>query len=445
MNSFSPSAAVLILFSALPASAQMLPDLPTISSRSLTLKDALRLAAANSVVLKQSRADAGAASASARSARAQAQPSLSTTTYGTAGDSFNILTTSPGVLPQNIFSVPPHGFADQNLMLMVPIYTGGRLRDNIAAASGQEQAARLTSAASALTVTEAVTEGYANALLQSALVAVAQTRETTEDEQVRETLEKVATGRLAPVDLRREQAEQADARQALLAAESSAQIALITLKTTLGISQASQIALAGSLDTLASTAALPVDLPAALHEADTRRPELVAAMRQVEAAENSVKTAQGAYAPQVYGVAMADASAGAGVGRAGYTIGLTASLPLYDGGQRRADADGARFRVERAQADALQVRQTVDQQVATAWLTLGTATAQVQAAALGVTSAQEAYTLAELRYRGGKSVAVERLDALSALTRAQGSLAQAKAGLIIARAQLQAALGDVSG
>lgn len=445
MNSLSRLAGAflsvtLAAASLLPAHAQALRELPTVTSSSLTLKEALRIAAANNLTLKQSQADAGAASASARSASAQAKPSLSITTYGTVGDSANILTTSPGVLPQNILSVPPHGFADQNLMLMVPLYTGGRVRYNIAVAREQSDAASLSRAASALTVTETVTESYANALLQQALVLVAQTRVTTEDEQVRETSEKVASGRLAPVDLLREQAEQADARQALLAAQNNAQLALITLKTTLGISQASEIALADSLDAFPRTTP-PADLVAALRLAAARRPELAAAMRQVEAASSSVKAAQGAYAPQVYGVAMADASAGAGVGRTGYTLGLTASLPLYDGGQRRADADAAQARQQRAEADALQVRQTVDQQVATAWLMLGTATAQVQAAGTGVKAAQEAYDLAKLRYDAGKSVSVERLDALAALTRAQGALAQAKADLIVARAKLQAALG----
>lgn len=426
---------------ALPAYAQVLPELPTVTSNGLTLREALQIAAANNLALKQSQADALAASASARSASAQAKPILSTTTYGTVGDSFNILTTSPGVLPQNIFSVPPHGFADQNLMLMVPIYTGGKLKYNIAAANQQSEATSLSRAASALTVTENVTDGYANVLLQRALVTVAQTRVTTEDEQVREIAERVSAGRLAPVDLLREQAEQADAGQALLAAQNNAQLALIALKTTLGISQISQITLADSLDTLSSMTP-PADLVAALRLADAHRPELAAAMRQVQAAANAVKAAQGAYAPQVYGVAMADGSVGAGVGRTGYTLGLTASLPLYDGGQRRADVDAAQARQQRAEADALQVRQTVDQQVATAWLMLGTATAQVQAANVGVKAAQEAFDLAKLRYDAGKSVIAERLDALAALTRAQGAVAQAKAGLVIARSQLLVAVGQ---
>ena len=432
----------LLFFSSMPASSQTLPDLPTVTNSSLTLKEALRVAAVSSVTLKQARADAGIAAASARSADAPSKVSVSATTYGTAGDSANILTTSPGVLPQNIFSVPPHGFADQNLMLMVPLSTGGKLKYNSASANKQNEAAELNRQAAGLTVMETVTEDYTNVLLQSALVAVAQSRLTAEDEQVREITEKVSAGRLAPVDLLREQAEQADTRQALLAAQSSAQLALVTLKTTLGISQVSQIAPSDSLD-MFPAAALPADLADALRQADTHRPELAAAMRQIEAASSAVKAAQGAYAPQIYGVAMADASAGAGAGRTGYTIGLTASLPLYDGGLRRADSDAARARLERAQADALQVRQRVDQQVAAAWLTVQTVTAQVPAANAGVISAQKAYELAKLRDEAGKSVAAERLAALASLTRAQGALAQAKAGLIVAHAQLQAALGNL--
>ena len=406
------------------------------------MRAALSVASVNSLTLKQMQADANSASAAAQSAKAQTKPSLSTTTYATVGDSFNILTTSPGVMPQNIFAVPPHGFADQNLMLMVPLLTGGRLESSVTAARRQGEAAQLSVQASRLTVAEAVTEDYTTAALQRDLVGVAQARLTAEDEQVRVTQEKVGAGRSAPVDLLREQAEQADARQALLAARNSAALALVSLRAALGVSQASRIVLSDDLEVLAGMeATAPASLQDALRQAEGRRPELAAAQRQMEAAQAGVSAVQGAYSPQVYGVAMGDAMTGERAGRTGYTVGLTASLPLYDGGQRRADADGAKARLDRARTDAQQARQQVDQQVAAAWLTLQTATAQVQAARAGVAAAQVSYSLMTLRYNAGKSVTAERLDALSALTRAQGSAAQAKANMVIARARLQAALG----
>ena len=434
-------ALVLLPGAALAAGDQSMPAPPVISSAALSLRGAFSVASANSPALKQVQADADSASATARSTGAQTKPSLSATTYGTVGDSANILTSSPGVTPQNIFAVPPHGFANQDLMLMVPLFTGGRLGGASASARRQGEAAALLVQAARLTVTEAVTEDYANAVRQEALVDVAQARLTAEDEQVRVTHEKVDAGRSAPVDLLRELAEQADAQQAMLAARNGVGLALIALKTTLGVSQGSDLTLSDTLDSLTGTSPAPATLQDALLQADAHRPELAAAQRQVEAAQAGVRAARGEYAPQVYGVAMGDAMTGSGVGRVGYTVGLTASLPLYDGGQRRADEDGAKAKLDRARADALQARQTVDGQVASAWLTVQTAAAQVQAATVGVAAAQQSYTLAGLRYNAGKSVSAERLDALSALTRAQGAVAQAKADLVIARARLQASLG----
>jgi len=410
--------------------------------RSLSLRDALTLAQVGNVSIRQRQADAEAASASARSTQAQQKPSVSTTTYGTIGDSSNILTTSPGVAPQNIFAVPSRGFADQNLMVMVPLFNGGSLAGRTASARNQAAAAQAGVAGVRLTVSAEVTQAYANAALGNALVAVAQAQQSAEDEQVRVTAEKVQTGRLAPVDLLREQAAQAEARQGVLAAVNAQAQALVTLRSLLGLPQSSTLALTDTLDTLAASPSnLPATLTAALADAK-RRPELIAVSAQVQAAQSGVRSAEGAYAPQVYGVAMGDASLGRDLQRAGYTLGLTASLPLYDGGQRRADVDAAKARAKRAEADAQQAGQQVEEETASAWLTWQTAAAQVQATAAGVAAAQQGYELTNLRYNAGKSTTAERLDALAALVRAQGAFAQAQADVVTSRARLRAAVGS---
>lgn len=416
------------------------PDAPA-AARRLSLRDALALAQGSNVSIKQRRADAEAAAAAARSTSAQQKPSVSTTTYATLGDSSNTFSTSPGVDPRNVIRIPPHPFADQNLMLMVPLFTGGSLAGRTASSRNQAAAASAGVAGVRLTVSAEVTQAYANAALGNALVAVAQAQQSAEDEQVRITAEKVQTGRLAPVDLLREQAAQAEARQSVLAAVNAQAQALVTLRSLLDLPQSSALALTDTLDTLiASPPTLPASLGAALIDAK-RRPELIAAEAQIQAAQSAVRSAEGAYAPQVYGVAMGDASAGAGVGRNGYTLGLTASLPLYDDGQRRADVDGAKARAERASADAQQAELQVEQETASAWLTQQTAAAQVSATAAGVAAAQEGYALANLRYNAGKSTTAERLDALATLVRAQGAFAQAQADVVTSQARLQAAIG----
>ena len=57
----------------------------------------------------------------------------------------------------------------------------------------------------------------------------------------------------------------------------------------------------------------------------------------------------------------------------GYSVGVAASLPLIDGGQRRADVDAAKARLARAEAGRQAVQQQMNQDVTVAWLNLQTA------------------------------------------------------------------------
>ena len=427
---------LILAAAAAPALADApIPDLPTVNRR-LTLAEAQELALANNISLKQSRADADAASAAARSAEAQSKPAISTTTYGLIGDSGSIVASSPGVMPQNYLGAPGRGILDQNLIIMAPLSTGGRLPGQIRAARSSSEAASLSSDQMHLAVRETVAHAYIKTLLARALLRVAQSRLAAEDEQVRTTAEKVKVGRVAPVDLLRERAEQANARQAVLQSENNEGQAAVELNTALGVSQASAVTPSESLETLTLPSIASRSAAEAIELAEARRPALQAAYRQLEAARASARAIRGAYSPQSYALGMADASAAGGAGRAGYTVGVTVSIPLYEGGQRRADADMAQARTDRAAADAQAVRQTIDQEVAAAWLNLQTASQQVEAARAGVDAAQQSYSLAVMRYDAGKSVAAERLDALAALTRAQGDVAAAGAGLADAKVAL---------
>ena len=455
-----------------------IPDLPTIN-RTLTLADALALARADNVALSQARADAALSLAMVGSAAAGEKPGVSATTYATTGDSNNILTTSSGVAPQDLLSVPSRGFADQNITVMVPLFTGRKLENAVGAARAQSDASESGIAESLLTVQQSVTDAYVDALLKTALVGVAQARLDAEDEQVRVTAQRVQTGASAPVDLLREQAEQADAHQGVTAAQGEVLLALVVLKSALGVSQSSTITLSDTLESVSqadpdvhnqepsnpspsapivgnpnspvglahprgANSTIVVDESQATAAAEMSRPVLAAAREQIAAARAAVAGAQSAYAPQVYGVGMADASADSqGDGSVGYTIGLTASLPLYDAGERRSEVDAAKARLARAIADAQAVRQTVDQEAASAWINSQTAIEQVTTAQTGVTAAQQAYALADLRYNAGKSTAADRLESLAALTEARGKLAESQAAAIRASIRLETATGIV--
>ena len=89
------------------------PVAPTVTA--LSLADAVKLVGTADLSVAAAREDAAAAAASERSANAMSKPSVSTTTYATAGDATNIVTSSVGVLPQSITIAPSNGAADQNV------------------------------------------------------------------------------------------------------------------------------------------------------------------------------------------------------------------------------------------------------------------------------------------------------------------------------------------
>jgi len=125
---------------------------------------------------------------------------------------------------------PARSFADQNITLMMPIFTGGKLGEQVKSANDLASAASSSQEAKGLSVTEAVSEAYASALYQASLVSAAQARLDAENEQVQNTNEYVKTGRMAPADLLREEAEQADAKEGLIEAQNNAALALVDLR-----------------------------------------------------------------------------------------------------------------------------------------------------------------------------------------------------------------------
>jgi len=107
----------------------------------ISVQEAVQTALKNNLEVLASQAEASSARQETRAARAMTRPQVSANTYLTVGSMANIFGTSPNVTPVNALSVPANGFADQNLTLMAPIYTGGRLENLVRAASGRERAA----------------------------------------------------------------------------------------------------------------------------------------------------------------------------------------------------------------------------------------------------------------------------------------------------------------
>lgn len=199
-----------------------------------------------------------------------------------------------------------------------------------------------------------------------------------------------------------------------------------------------------------STARLPqpqalrvAEVPA---EALAQRPDITAAAWEVVAASADADQARARRWPRI----TLSGSIGSARQREGgvstngtvWSIGPVAvTLPLFDAGVRRANAEAARVRHEAARvAYAASLRVAV-REVETALVTLHSATARgddTRAAAVGF---ERSYQATEARYRGGLASLFELEDARRSLVAARGALIEQQRDAVLAWVDTYRAIG----
>lgn len=187
------------------------------------------------------------------------------------------------------------------------------------------------------------------------------------------------------------------------------------------------------------SAGLPADLL-------VDRPDIVAAEHALHAARANIGAARAAFFPRIsltgeFGMASVQLNGlFDGEGRA-WSFTPIISLPIFDGGRRRANLSLAQVRADAAVANyekAIQAafRDVADVLSARHWLTEQVA---IQRAALDVQA--ERARLAQLRYDSGAASYLEVLDAQRDLLDAQQGLVQVRRSLLASNVSLYAALG----
>jgi outer membrane protein len=124
-----------------------------------------------------------------------------------------------------------------------------------------------------------------------------------------------------------------------------------------------------------------------------------------------------------------------------YSVGVSVSVPLFDGGRLAAQARAAERDAERLQAEAEQQRSQVALAVTEAYHDVRHAQAQREGVAVQFDSASESAQAAEARYRAGVGSLLEWLTAQADLARARQAQAQADSDWLAAFSRLNHALG----
>lgn len=179
------------------------------------------------------------------------------------------------------------------------------------------------------------------------------------------------------------------------------------------------------------------------------RPDIAAAEHQLQAENANVGAARAAYFPRVVltasaGTASAELEGLFASGSGAWVFSPLVSLPLFDGGRRRAGLAMAEARREQAVANYEKTVQEAFRDIADA-LSARHWSAEQAAIAQGALAVQtERARLAQLRYDNGAAAYLEVLDAQRDLLAAGQQLVQARRLALASRVGVYAALGGGS-
>lgn len=351
----------------------------------------------------------------------------------------------PGTPPQTIFPNIETTYLAQ-LAITQPLYTGGAIEAGRRAARHRLDAAGSAHRRSVLDLRYSARTNYwlavaAEAGLDSALAEERRAQRLLDDASALRD-----AGMAVNADLLAAEARTAAAKVEVIRAETEFREAIARLRSLMGIAVGTEIELAD-----AGTAAVPLppaDEGALESEATASRPELSeldaraaaleAQARSIDAGRRPLVAVSGAWdlaRPNPRYLPLED------TWNDTWSVGVTASWKLFDGGRTRASATAVRSESEALLADRGEVERRVRLEVETARLTLAAALDAVAAADAARAAARAREEAARERYQAGIAQIWEMLDAQAELAEAERSQVRVRATAWIAAAALDRSVG----
>jgi outer membrane protein len=395
----------------------------------LTLEQALAIALEHSPRLRAQDAAVSQARGAVREARSAGLPNASLQPSATVQGPQAAIQIPHG--PSE--TVQPGQTGQVGVSGQIPLDLNGRVRASTHAARRGEAAAVATEDAERQAVIRDVADAYLDALEADELAAVATAQASQAELRRRFASVRLAAGTVTGLEALAADTDLANAREAQIAADTSARQARGSLNILLGRSPDTPVRLerppaaepgsAVQAAARAAAAAGPEESVRALQKvAEQERPDLHAAASQVAQARESLRSARAARLPGL-GLSWSYLVRRPATLFGGYywSVGLSVLQTLFDGGKISSQIAQARATLAQRQALQENTRLQVANQVRNAWLQLRSAGQQVE-----VAEAQEAQT-AETARQAGVSY--------NAGTRTALDLATAQTGWLNAHAQ----------
>jgi outer membrane protein TolC len=358
-----------------------------------------------------------------------------------------------------------------DIILRLPLFTGGRITNEIAAAGLLSQAASHRLARTWEELLFNVSSTFYTILGQRPLIESLEFSSSVLNRQRQRVREMMRVGKAAKVDVLRTEVRLADLDQRLVRERTVSDIQRRLLGTLMGISDSSgPVSIQGELGLRRTVP----DIRGAMAMAYAERGDYRAARAALSAQAARVNAARGALWPKVslegsYGtrVAAGVTDNGAafinrfmatpkplGQGNLHFdspgvstqlpvgNIGVVADYPLFDGGRIASQIREQESKLAAAQASLRKLELQIRLDVETALLNVSSAQQRVQATRKAIEQGKESFRIESEKYDLGKGSITDVLDAQAGMLDAQTNYYRALAEYNIAFAQLGLATGE---
>lgn len=323
----------------------------------------------------------------------------------------------------------------------LPIYTGGQLSGTIDQAKARYSSYALGEEKAYINMKETATKGYFNLLQTGNLESLHQESVSQLEGHLKNVQAQYNVGVVAKVDVLRSEVSLANAQQALISAQNSAAVAEASLNKIIGTPLSTNLKLKDTLQYVQYQQDMQYCLDyASLHRADLEQSRL-----NIDAAKGALKVAKSGFLPKV------NASAGEAWGgkgsnwpgddNANWTVGVSASINIFDSGVTMSKVHGAEERLLQAEESYRDVVNTVELEVRSNYLGLREAEKRISTTQVAVAKAEEDFHIAQVRYMAGVGTNLDVIDAQVALTEAKTNFVTALYDYNTSKIALETSMG----
>lgn len=333
----------------------------------------------------------------------------------------------------------PKNITNTTLTAALPIFTGGKLSGSIKQAKANYQYNEVGVQRTYNEMRSTVTDGYFNMLQADNIQKLSAESVTRLEDHLKNVQAQYDVGVVAKVDVLRSQVELANAKQTLIQAENTYQVAEANMNKIVGLPMDTTL----KLDNLLVYNAYDKNMDDCLAYAAEHRPELMQAKYGVDAAKGALMVARSGHMPQVAASATQQWSdsnwPGDEDGKWG--VGVNVSLNVFDTGVTLSKIHGAEADLKKAEATYRDTVNAVNLDVRSNYLGLREAEKRISTTKLAVEQADEDYRIAQLRYMSGVGTNTDVLDAQVALTQAKTNYTKALYDYNTSKTALETSIG----